>query len=137
MKDEDKIIELENRGLDEQKRMAIVMNRQAMLGQAQAQKQGELKSLPRPMSKADHYRDIGKNRQDEAALLATQLSHSASQETPSSSLPEIEHKKSRNGPVNVNDREQHVDLGGEPDDEIVNPALEALRRFMRGQNDQQ
>ena len=89
------------------------------------------------MSKADHYRDIGKNRQDEATLLATQLSHSVSQETPSSSLPEIEHKKAPNRPVNANDRAQHVDLVDEPDDEIVNPALEALRRFMRGQNDQQ
>jgi len=137
MKDEDKIIELENRGRDEQKRMAIVTNRQAMLSQAQAEKQRELKSLAKPMSKADHYRDIGKNRQDEAALLATQLSHSASQKTPSSSLPEIEHKKARNRPVNANDRAQHVDLADEPNDEIVNPALEALRRFMRGQNDQQ
>ncbi|MEW7850504.1 hypothetical protein AB2N08_17575 [Massilia aurea] len=140
MKDEDKIIELDTRGQDEQKRMVIVTNRQAMLSQAQAEKQGELKSLAKPMSKADHYSEIGKNRQDETAWLATHLSQSPSQETPSGSMPGIEHKKARSSSklhVNATDPVQHVEFVDEPDDEIVNPALEALRRFMRGQNDQQ
>jgi hypothetical protein len=138
MKDEDKVIELENRGDDEQKRMAIVTNRQAMLRQAQAEKNGELKSLAKPLSKADHYREIGKNRQDEAALLATHLSQSPSQETPSGSIAQTEHKNTRSrNKVHAADQAQHVEFVEETDDEIVNPALEALRRFMRGQNDQQ
>lgn len=139
MKDEDKNIELENRGGNEQKRMAIVTSRQAMLSQAQAEKQAELKSLAKPMSTSDHYSEIGKNRQDEAARLATHLSQTSAQEIPSGFIPEIEHKKTRSRPrshVNAADQAQDVQFVDEPDDEIVNPALEALRRFMRGQNDQ-
>ncbi len=140
IKDEDKIIELESRGRDEQNRIAIVTSRQAMLSQAQAEKQGELSALAKPMSKADHYCEINKNRQDEAAWLATHLSQSSSQETPSGPMSAIEHNKAQSRPklnVNATDRTKHLDSGDEPDDEIVNPALEALRRFMRGQNDQQ
>lgn len=140
IKEEDKIIELESRGLDEQKRIVIVTSRQAMLSKAQAEKNGDLKSLATPMTKADHYREIGKNRQDEATWLATHFSQPFPDETSSSTISEIKHKKPRSSPkmrVDGTNREQHMEFVEEPSDENVNPALEALRRYMRGRNDDQ
>jgi len=140
MKDDDKVIELETRGQEEQKRMTIVTNRQAMLSQAQTEKNDELKKLAKPMTKADHYSDIDRNRQDEAAWLAMHLSQSSSGETSTGFDPEIGFKNTRIIPelrANTTNRERHMESVDEPDDEIVNPALEALRRYKRGQNDKQ
>lgn len=139
MKEEDKIIELQNRGRDEQKRLTMVTNRQAMLSQAQNEKNAELKSLATPMSKADHYREIDKNRQEETAWLATHISESSSRATPLGLISGIKPNAARNNPklqADSTDQAEGVGSVEEADDEVVNPALEAIRRFMRGQNEQ-
>lgn len=70
IKDEDKREEMESRGQDEQARLEIITDRQKMLKNAQAEKKSEILAQSKPMSKADHYAEIGKNREAEISILA-------------------------------------------------------------------
>lgn len=139
LKDEDKVVELEDRGRDEQLRVEITTKRRAMLSQGQNQKKAEIAALPKPLNKADHYRDIDKNRQDESAHLVAEGCKPALQEfiSPEISRATVE-TRLRGSPA----RPQQIGNIIQPglteelnDDEGINPALEALAHYIQEQNE--
>jgi 20S proteasome alpha/beta subunit len=138
IKDEDKVIELENRGRDEQLRVGITTKRQAMLSQGQNEKKSEIAALPKPLSKADHHRDIDKNRQYESAHLVEgykpDLQELISPHI-SGAIDETHLRASPERPQQIADIIQSGLTEELADDEGVNPALEALTQHIQKKNE--
>lgn len=139
IKDEDKVREIESRGNDEQTRILITTERQAMLRQAQAEKNREMESLPRPLNKADHYSEIATNRQNEIDWLANQSSKTNAGITQSSRPVNYTREKAASvldPQSQIRDNAHSMEPNESIDENTVDPTLQALMKFIRGQSEQ-
>lgn len=134
IKNDDKIAELENRGENEQQRVTIITERNAMLRHAQTEKEKEIDSLPKPMSKADHYKELGKNRQEETARIkATPWQFEKKSYTAGPSNRTVDAAKNLDNKSDscLPTGTEHKESGEVPDEKFIDPALKALKLFMR------
>jgi hypothetical protein len=133
IKEEDKLVELENRQQDEQGRASIMAGRQSMVNRAQAEKSSEISALPKPMKKADHSTGIDENRKNEIAFLSAQAYSADPYRLQSERIPTASEDDAHTAVAWVRQAEstQSKPSKNIPEDALVNPALRALINYTR------
>ena len=109
-----------------------------MLSQAQAEKKAQMAALGKPMKKADHYSEMGKNRQEEISHLALESDFQDSNYSnglDSSKAPiELPGRALSQGP----ETHRHLDAHSRkqtPKRKLINPARQALLKHIKEQDE--